>query len=75
MTSTWPGWICLWLNEHGRPCNRATTKRAIAERYCALHRPVVEAAPRTRPGPSAAYQRARRARIARAGLSPAMEAA
>lgn len=71
---TWPGWLCLHLDEAGRPCPRATMKAAIADRYCGEHRPGPVQAPRNR-GPSPEYQRARRARIAQAGLPPAMEAA
>jgi hypothetical protein len=49
-------------------------KAAIAERLCAEHRAATAQSPR-RSGPTPEYQRQRRARIARAGLSAAMEAA
>jgi hypothetical protein len=71
----WSGWLCLHLDERGRPCNRATMKASISDRYCAAHRPEAELKRQPRRGPSPEYQRARRARIAQAGLSPAMEAA
>ena len=71
---TWSGWLCLWLDARGRPCNRATMKSSIAERFCAEHRGAPVERPR-RSGPTPEYQRARRARITQAGLSPAMEAA
>lgn len=71
---SWTGWLCLHLDERGRPCNRATMKAPVAERFCVEHREAPTAAPR-RSGPSPEYQRTRRARLRQAGLSPAMEAA
>jgi hypothetical protein len=66
-------WLCLHLDERGRPCNRRTMHADIEERLCDQHR---EKPQRTASAPSTAeYQRDRRARLARAGLSPAMEAA
>lgn len=74
MSATWSGWLCLHLDANGRPCNRATMKAPIAERFCADHRSSPIEAQRKR-GPTPEYQRQRRARIAQAGLSTVMEAA
>jgi hypothetical protein len=63
-------WLCLHLDERGRPCNRHTMRPLS---LCSVHRP--KAKGETRPGPSAEYQRARRARVAQSGAIPGMEAA
>lgn len=59
--------LCFAL-DHGRPCNRQVMKPLG---MCDQHRE----APQRKPskGPSAEYQRERRARLAQAGVMPGFE--